>query len=286
MHRFFLALSIIIASSAAHAQDLIVGTLNTESSADTTEFHVSQVIQRAGFVDVWALQEVEDFAALEEYTVAAGAAPGRKSFRYVGSESGEVNAMHRKNDLLGLVYNSSRLRQVETIELHGIRSIPGPGRLGEADWQLRGALLVRFQDRNTAAEFYVGNVHLKCCGGDGITTRAHQAEILKEWVERQTVPVILTGDFNIPVQPTSTSGSTSNAFQTLASALDWVRPENPIKTQCSPSFNSMLDHFFVKDGPNLDVIDVNILETQASYCDDEETGGPDHRPLLAKFILR
>ena len=284
--KFILAATLSFVAGAASAQELIVGTLNTESSADTSVFAVSQTIQRTEFVDIWALQEVQSLDALTEYTVAAGAAPGRKSFRRVVSESGENNAQHRKHDLLGMVYNSSRLRHVETVELHAIRSVPGPGRLGESDWRLRGALFLRFQDRDTGAEFCVGNVHLKCCGGDGLTTRAHQAELLKDWIERTDVPVILTGDFNIPVDPDSATGSSSAAFQTLSSVMDWVCPANPIKTQCSPNFNSMLDHVFVKEGPNLEAIDVRILETDPSFCAADATGGPDHRPILARFQIR
>lgn len=284
MKNFICAVAFAIAPSFACSQELVVGTLNTESGADTNVFSVSQTIQRAGFVDVWAFQEVEDTEALIEYTVAAGAAPGRKSFRYVQSESGEINSQHRKHDLLGLVYNSTRLRQVETVEVHGIRSEPGTGRLGEPDWGLRGALFLRLQDKSTGVEFYVGNVHLKCCG-DGVTTRAHQAELLKQWIERSDVPVILTGDFNIPVSPSSPTGSTSAAFATLASVMTWERPKNPVKTQCSPSFDSMLDHFFISEGPNLTTVDVEILETSPGYCSDEENGGPDHRPLIGRFAL-
>lgn len=71
--------------------------------------------------------------------------------------------------------------------------------IGEAEWKLRSALFMRFQDRDTQSEFYVGNVHLMCCG-EGKETRAHQAQIIKEWIERSDVPLFLTGDFNIPVR--------------------------------------------------------------------------------------
>ena len=191
----------------AQSRELTIGTLNTESASDTLAFSVAGTIRDAGFADVWALQEVEGLDALEEFTVAAASAGRRSSFRYVMSESGVIASMHRKNDFLGFVYNSSRLRQVETVELHGIRSTPGAGRLGDAEWRLRGALFMRFQDRDTRAEFYIGNVHLKCCG-DGAATRAHQVSIINQWIERSDVPVILTGDFNIPIEPDAEEGPT------------------------------------------------------------------------------
>ncbi len=141
------AISLLVAG-AAHAETLVVGTLNTESGSDTQPFRVAETIRGAGQVDVWAFQEVEGIDATVEFTVAAGAASNRKSYRYVISESGENTQQHRRDDFLAIVYNSSRLRQVETVELHGIRSGPGSGRLGNPNWRLRGALFLRLQDKD------------------------------------------------------------------------------------------------------------------------------------------
>ena len=283
-----IAVCATIFGSSAHAQELIVGTLNAESASDTQPFRVASLIRDVGFVDVWAFQEVEDLEAAVEFTVAAGAVGGRRSFRYIVSESGEVGQLHRKNDLLSFTYNSSRLRHVETVELHGVRSKPSNdgqgGRLGDADWHLRGVLFVRFQDRDTGLEFYVGNMHLKCCG-EGVPTRAHQTEIIKQWIERSDVPVILTGDSNIPIPPGANAPSPSSAaFDNLDSVAEWREPANPIKTQCS-NFNSMLDHFFVEESQDLRVIDVRIEATHNTFCDEEREGGPDHRPVIARIDL-
>ncbi|WP_171100097.1 hypothetical protein [Ruegeria sp. HKCCD7255] len=286
--RFLAAFLMLFPFTSAHAQDFSVGTLNTESASDTQPFMVSRTIRGVGKVDVWALQEVAGLSAVEEYTVAAGAVGRRSSYRAIVSESGTISQQHRRDDQLAIVYNSSRFRQVENVELHGIRSKPGAigGRLGEPDWNLRGALFIRLQDKDTGVEFYVGNVHLKCCG-DSKNTRAHQAEIIKAWIERSDVQVILTGDFNIPVQPSSADGNqNSDAFKTLESVMTWERPQNPIKTQCSEDFDSMLDHFFIKEGPNIGTIDVAIHETESAFCDAEKVGGPDHRPVVAQFSIQ
>ena len=129
-------------------------------------------------------------------------------------------------------------------------------------------------------------MHLKCCGGGGITTRAHQAEIIREWISRADVPVILTGDFNIPVAPTSATGNQSSvAFTTLEQVATWLRPSNPVKTQCSPSFNSMLDLFFLKGGSNISVNDVKVREVDPSYCNMDAEGYADHRPVVASFEI-
>ena len=282
--RGLLAVVFCILSAGASAELLRVGTLNTESASDTQPYKVAETIREIGFTDIWAFQEVASREAAIEFTVAAGAVGSRKSFRYVVSESGEIASQHRKNDLLAIVYNSSRFRQVETVELHGIRSDPSSGRLGKANWRLRGALFIRLLDKDTDREFYVGNVHLKCCGGNGPDIRHHQAEIIREWVERQDVPVILTGDFNIPVAPSSSDGNqNSDAFTTLEQSMVWIRPGNPVKTQCSPSFNSMLDHYFLKTGPGISNGEVMIGMTSASYCDGDDKGYADHRPVIGLF---
>ena len=284
MRQIIFALAFSIAT-AAQAETLTVGTLNTESDSDTQPFKVAETIRGVGPVDVWAFQEVADIDAAVEFTVAAGAASNRKRYRYVISESGEIGQQHRRNDFLAIVYNASRLRQVETVELHGIRSKPGTGRLGKPDWHLRGALFVRLQDMTTGVEFYVGTVHLKCCGS-GAGIRAHQAEIIREWISRADVPVILTGDFNIPVAPTSATGNQgSAAFTTLEQVATWLRPSNPVKTQCSPRFNSMLDLFFLTEGPNISISRVAVREVDPSYCDLDTKGYADHRPVVASFEI-
>ena len=58
-----------------------------------------------------------------------------------------------------------------------------------------------------------------------------------------------------------------------------------INTQCSPSYNTMLDHVFVKEGTNLAVQDVEIQQTQSSYCEKDSMGYADHRPVIATFQI-
>lgn len=279
--------SLLAFSGAAQAQDVRVGTFNTESASDTQPFRVAETIREVGRVDVWAFQEVASRSTAIEFIQAASAVAGRNNFRYIISESGEITSPDRQNDFLAIAYNSTRVRHVETVELHGIRSEPGAGRLGKPSWRLRGGLFARLQDRESGNEFYVDNVHLKCCGGDGIDIRAHQASILQEWVTDADAPVILTGDFNIPVSPSSANGNPdSSAFTTLLTQLDWLRPANPIKTQCSPQFNSMLDHFFMTPNAGITAKGVRVHMTELSYYDLDEQGYSDHRPVTADFDVQ
>ena len=273
---------ILLAATPVQADAKKVATFNAESSADTHWFEVAKTIRAAGKVDVWALQEVESRATAARYTEAA-AAWGRHSYRYVISESGEIRSPHRSNDFLAVIYNSSELRHLETVELHVIRSEPNGNRLGKAAWRLRGALFARLYDYSSGTEFYVGNVHLKCCE-EGQEIRSHQARLLMEWIRRIDVPVILVGDFNIPVKPDSEDGNqSSGAFRTLVRTMHWLRPSNPTKTQCDPKYDSMLDHVFLKSEGNVRTESVDILQPTGAYCDAERIGGSDHRPVVASF---
>ncbi len=62
MRLVIFAISLLVAG-AAHAETLVVGTLNTESGSDTQPFRVAETIRGAGQVDVWAFQEVEGMLA-------------------------------------------------------------------------------------------------------------------------------------------------------------------------------------------------------------------------------
>lgn len=279
-------------SAFVTAQSFTVGTLNTESGSDTQSFRVAELIRELGRVDIWLFQEVASEDAVVEFTVAAGAVGNRQKYRYLLSQSGKNHDLHRKHDLIAVVYNASRFREVEVTELHSIRSVAGTGRLGRANWHLRGALFVRFQHVKTGIEFYVGNVHLKCCAASddsrrhGPDIRAHQAGLLKDWIDRRDVPVILMGGLNIPIKPASPLGNGSSiAFRTLTQSMTWHRPSNPVKTHCAHLFDSMLDHIFSRGDSRLRVNSVEIRKPEPEYCERDKEGYPDHRPVVAEVEL-
>ena len=47
----------------------------------------------------------------------------------------------------------------------------------------------------------------------------------------------------------------------------------------------MLDLFFLTDGPNISVNDVEVREVDPSYCDMDAEGYADHRPVVASFEI-
>ncbi|MER9254540.1 hypothetical protein NKI59_22520 [Mesorhizobium sp. M0598] len=281
MLRLFVATVVSFIVSIAQAADLTVATFNTESDTDTQPAKVAISIGEIGAFDILALQEVESAQALKAYAEAAAAQGGR--WRYIVSESG-VNS-DRESDFLGIVYRTDKFRQLKTTEIHFIRSRPDGSVYGEPDWSLRGALLLRLQDIATGAEFQIATVHLKCCNEPGV--RAHQAALLAvEIVHDSEIPTILLGDTNIPIEPgkEGPEGSHADAFNNLTSGanLVWVKPHNPIKTQCDPSFNSMLDQVYAPTSLAKGAT-AEIKFPDASYCDKDAQGFSDHRPIVAVF---
>ncbi len=262
--------------------DLQIATFNTESDPhfSTDPANVARTISEMGKFDILALQEVEDAEAVKQYAEAA-AHSLKGTWRSIISESG-VN-FDRKSDHLAIIYRSDLFRQIDTRELHMIRSNTGPGPYGETDWSLRGALALRLQHKG-GQEIQVVTVHLKCCGGNGVAIRTHQSNVLVAEIDTGRFPTIVLGDTNIPIEPGESAPDAANlpAFTNLTTGmgLKWVLPSNPVATQCSPQFNSMLDQIY---GPPNAAGSAEIKFPEQAYCDRENAGYADHRPIVATF---
>lgn len=262
--------------------DLRIATFNTESDPhfSTDPANVARTISEMGKFDILALQEVEDAEAVKQYAEAA-AHSLKGTWRSIISESG-IN-FDRKSDHLAIIYRSDLFRQIETRELHMIRSNTGPGPYGEPDWGLRGALVLRLQHIG-GQEVQVVTVHLKCCSGNGVAIRTHQTNVLAAEIVTGRFPTIVLGDTNIPIEPGQPAPDAANlpAFTNLTTGmgLKWVAPSNPVATQCSPQFNSMLDQIY---GPPNAAASAEIKFPEQAYCDRENAGYADHRPIVATF---
>lgn len=281
MRMLLCILFLVILGTAAQASDLRIATFNTESDDDTDPVKVAESIKAIGSFDILALQEVEGTQALKTYAEAAAEANGG-TWRFVISESGFNST--RAPDFLGILYRTDLFRQLETSEIHLIRSRPGAGLYGEPDWSLRGALVLRLQQLSTGGEFQVATIHLKCCNEPGI--RSHQAKLLAKALRDSALPTILLGDSNVPIEPgqDQPSGANADAFTSLTVGvnLKWIKPQNPVKTQCDPRFNSMLDQIYASPGFSV-VNNAEIKFPEPSYCEKDAEGYSDHRPIVTTF---
>lgn len=267
--------------TASGAADLTVATFNTESDDDTQPDKIAEHISKIGPFDILAVQEVESVDALKLYADTAASILGGR-WRFVVSESGTYADPKRKPDFLGIVYPTEVFRQLATTELHVVRSEADGTPYGAPDWSLRGALVLRLQHMKSGKEFQIATVHLKCCEEPDI--RAHQTGLLAKEIIRTGLPTLLLGDTNIPIEPGAegATGDHAEAFLNLTTGanLSWVKPKNPVKTQCNPKFNSMLDQVFAPSPlPTGSAVDIKFPEE--AYCDLDAQGYADHRPLIA-----
>ncbi|MDJ0582671.1 lamin tail domain-containing protein [Crocosphaera sp.] len=168
----------------------------------------------------------------------------------------------------------------------------------------RDPLAVRFK-LSDDTEFWAVANHFARGNED---SRNSQAKKLREWIERQTLPVVAMGDFNMDysVDPSLNSrrpeGQCRNrdlnklgnkAYETFTTSSDirWIQPKClsdgtcPIEgTGCFlPCFNSILDFVFLGGLASSDWQGTSEIGFKADrdYCSLDPEGDTDHRPVLA-----
>jgi hypothetical protein len=97
--------------------------------------------------------------------------------------------------------------------------------------------------------------------------------------------VIACGDYNFDWSVTNGEQSHDVGFDKMTSgeAWSWARPATPIKSQCNPNFDSVLDFVFVNTAARPLALNSVILQ-EANDCGNV-AANPDHRPLKAEFEL-
>jgi hypothetical protein len=108
---------------------------------------------------------------------------------------------------------------------------------------------------------------------------------LREWAERQVLPVIAVGDFNFDYEVPAGPGNAAFASFTLDQAFKWVKPADLLTTNWSDrnqdninDFNSILDFAFVSGAARLWNASSQIVVRDGDFPDNASTS--DHRPIL------
>lgn len=160
----------------------------------------------------------------------------------------------------------------------------------ELDWEgepwrtpyvaLRPALVGQLRHLATGQEFLfmVNSLHPDWA--------AQQAERLAQWMHRQTLPVIAVGtywfQFNLGSQPLRCPGQ-SGLSTLLADSVQWVRPEELVKTYDGPC-DTVEDFIFLSNAAGRMYGQSRIMIGQGDFSGRRPTGS--HRPVRAKFTIQ
>ena len=247
-------------------------TARNESDPDLIQ---QQMAAKSG-VHLWGLSEVLNATDLAKFK--AGAEDGEST------EFGSILGTTGNRDRLAVLYDKARFDLLGSQELGMIQINSG----------LRAPLVAHLKGKRTGQEFKFVVNHLKR-GGAQNPVRIEQAKRLNQWVQTQTLPVIMVGDFNFDYDIELGDHSPQNRDQgfdevTKEDRFRWIRPERLLKTHADDEFNSILDFVFVGNVPFGWFATSRILEqagdaaaAENDFDDDEDTS--DHRPVDAVFTL-
>lgn len=259
----FLLLFVCTAPSVGRA-DFYAGTWNLESG-DSDSMFLAKQIEQWSTIDLWGFSEVQNAKALE--TVCKGMARSRPGSRiaYVLGNTGRA-------DRLAIVYDENVFQYFGSIELNNV-NVGGT---------LRAPLVAKFQERATGVTFLFVTNHFYRGKSSEEARRNEQSRRLREWAASQDLPVISVGDYNFDCDVED--GKCNSAFYDLVKGdtFSWVKPQNPMRTQCNRRYNSILDFIFSSGIAQGWAAESVILNDHRAACDDNKQKS-DHRPVVAVF---
>lgn len=245
---------------------ILVLSWNVESG-DNDPATIAQQIEDFEGYDIIGLTEVKLDNATD-YADAASAGEGAKGssqadFRHAISRSGGGDRMmiawdNRRFELIG-----------DTQELNDLN-----------DGNHRSPQFAQFKLGNTDVEFLFMVNHLARSNG---ALREQQATGLKEWAEKQQLPVIAVGDYNFDYDIDEGEGNQAMRNMLEGNVWQWVRPQRLNKTQASGKFNSVLDFIFIANMPDTWKLDSSIITV--GFPSDDDNLRSDHRPLEGRILI-
>ena len=275
-----LLLGVTVGLQANADTNVVVASFNAKSNPDTDTDKLATQVERLTEdegVDIWVFQEVDGWETAVKFRNAAkSGGPNSARWFYMVSRFAS-DGPNGKPDLVAIIFRADMFHLQETTSLNATMI----NNRGNWNHRMRPMLGLRLKSKREDEEFWVGTVHFKCCG-DGKLRRKLQSEALTNWVGDQEDPVLILGDFNIPIPTDNPDGlPTSDAFQELTSKMSWLRPTNPVATQTG---GSMLDAAF-HTGMGHWSPESKILEADEDLQQLEDDGFSDHRPLMVKITV-
>lgn len=237
---------------------------NVESD-DNDPAVIAQQIERVNGSELWLLSEVKADNA-ETYFDAARKNEGARFKKILGETGG--------SDRLMVIYNSERLRLLETRPMHDLST----------NGRHRAPLAVRFRDTSNQSEFWFINNHL--ARGDE-SARNKQARGLRDFALAEFLPVVVCGDLNLDYSTLPKKEKGNEAFHTLIGedALTWVETPRDVWTNSHPTYLSILDYYLV----NPPAKDLWEMKAKVFVQEGDSRDTPsisDHRPVGLSLRLK
>lgn len=259
---------LVFPAPPVHAQDtkqaITVGGWNVGLDDAAINTIAARVAEIDG-VDLWGFAEVSRASAARNLEQAAEQ-----------GESGDFAAVIGKSgDPIRLValYDDTRFDLLDWYEIDAINTT------GNA----RAPLVLHLRDTTNGVEFLFMVNHLYRSRD---AERSKQAQMLNDWAERQTLPVIAVGDYNFDWEVKGGEGEHDQGYDLMTAdgVWKWVRPAQLVTTQCSGwpcRYNSVLDFVFAAGPAQQWRAASEIVVAPGDFPDD--TAKSDHRPVLARF---
>jgi endonuclease/exonuclease/phosphatase family metal-dependent hydrolase len=262
------AASLVFAAAPARGQDtqqaITVGGWNVGLDDADINTIAARVAEIDG-VDLWGFAEVNRASAARNLEQAAEQGE-TGDFAAVTGTSGEPIR-------LVALYDDTRFDLIDWYEIDAINTT------GNA----RAPLVLHLRDTASGVEFLFMVNHLYRSRD---AERYKQAQMLNDWAEQQTLPVIAVGDYNFDWDVKGAEGGHDQGYDlmTAEGAWKWVQPARLVTTQCSGwpcRYNSVLDFVFAAGPAQQWQAQSEIVVAPDDFPDDTATS--DHRPVLARF---
>lgn len=236
---------------------------------------LAEFVTEGGYC-ILALSEVEQNELYESRFSTLGES-GR--WRTITGESGKNDG--RENDRLMILFDSSRLKLINTQELnrHGDFML-NTGRH-------RSPLVAHFEDRVTNEQFLLVHNHL--ARGDA-EFRTEQASGLREFGRDSSIAKVAVGDFNFDYTFETKQGNQGFVEMLRDNVWKWVEPAELVDTNWfDPEPDgvdnypgSMLDFTFVSGEAKEWDVTSRVIVREGDFPDNDRTS--DHRPV--EVIIR
>ena len=262
------AASLVFGAAPARGQDtqqaITVGGWNVgldDADINTVAARIAEI----DGVDLWGFAEVNRASAARNLEQAAEQGE-TGDFAAVMGTSGEPIR-------LVALYDDSRFDLLDWYEIEAINTT------GNA----RAPMVLHLRDTASGVEFLFMVNHLYRSRD---AERHKQAQMLNDWAEQQTLPIIAVGDYNFDWDVKSAEGAHDQGYDLMTAdgAWKWVQPARLVTTQCSGwpcRYNSVLDFVFAAGPAQKWQAQSEIVVAPGDFPDD--TAKSDHRPVLARF---